>query len=64
MSFLSASYKALETCKDTGKIVLKVPLLETDKHCDMRNCLLKRFKMRAEMVPDACLGDGCDLQFG
>lgn len=64
VSFLYASYKTLETCKDIGKIVLKFPLLETDKHCDVKNCLLKHFKMRAKMVPDACLGDECDLQFG
>lgn len=50
--------------KDISKTVLKFSLLETDKHCDMRNCLLKHFKMREKMVPDACLGDGCDLQFG
>lgn len=55
LSFLYASYKTLETCKDIVKIVLKFPLLETDKHCDKRNCLLKHFKMKAKMVPDDCL---------
>lgn len=64
VSFLYASYKTLETCKDIGKIVLKFLLLETDKHCDVKNCLLKHFKMRAKMVPDACLRDECNLQFG